>query len=316
MSNLNNTNNINNINNIHLKDLLEFLGEKVVRHGRNTFRLDRHDSLIIRNNLFYWNSRGFGGNSIKLLQSLYDYDYAKSKAIINEFIKRVEKGEYKLTEYAVDEKKEYKLNKLKKNSFSIIKEYLCDKRGLDENFVKGFVDRGGITIDIRNNINFMIRDDDHNDIGQEIIKREIIGREIVGTQESNEFRANSTIDKGFTIYKNEPDKKTHLFIFESAIDMLSYIEINKKNINEKFKDESIRFLSLSGLKEMILENYIDNVSDLYCCVDNDKWGNEFSERIKEKYSHINFHREKPKNKDFNDDLREIKNIKKEREIEL
>ena len=77
----------------------------------------------------------------------------------------------------------------------------------------------------------------------------------------------------------------------------------EKNLEEKHKEKGIIFLSISGLREDILENYIDkNIRKIYICTDNDAAGNNFYDLIKEKYNDIKIYRKLPIKKDWNEDL--------------
>ena len=76
------------------------------------------------------------------------------------------------------------------------------------------------------------------------------------------------------------------------------------------------FLSLSGLREDILKNYLDtDIKKIIACVDNDLAGTNFYNYLNKKYNkQFEIERELPINKDWNEDLKEIK-IKKEKEID-
>lgn len=293
-----------NKSNINLKDLLEYLGEDVIPHGRKSFKLKEHDSLIITDNKFFWNSKGFGGNYYTLLHELYGLDKKQIFNTIEQFIGDINIGIYKpleLNNCKHFEKEKNNKAIWKRQNLSKIKEYLAEKRGIDNSIVESLYLSDLVTMDFRNNIYFKIRDKNLN----------YVGNELIGTDETNKFRQNMT-DKGFnlTISKENLDSIKKLYVFEATIDLLSYIEMNRENIKNKYIEdkENVRFLSLSGLKDGTLENYMENIQILNICVDNDYAGDKFYDRIKETYNDIEINREIPKNKDWNDDLRESKNI--------
>lgn len=298
---------------INLKDLLEFLGEDVIPHGRNSFKLREHDSLIITNNRFYWNSRSIGGNYFTLLKELYGLSNKNIWNVTQNFLDAVEYGDYAPS---VDVKREEKTKmnyKVKmKGSLDNIKDYLCNKRGIDEKFVDALYYNDLLYMTYKNNIVFSIKDDNGNHIGEEVVG--------VG---DIKFKSNTTECNGFNItrrnIKENPIIK-NLYIFESTIDMLSYLQTFKMEINDKWKDENVRFLTLSGLREDIFKQYIENIENVYVCVDNDIAGETFYEKIKVKYENINFYREKSLEKDWNEDLlvnrnKWYQNVKEDTEIE-
>lgn len=293
-----------NKSNINLKDLLEYLGEDVIPHGRTSFKLKEHDSLIITYNKFFWNSKGVGGNYYTLLKELYGLDKKRIFDTVEQFISDVNKGIYKPLElnnctHFEKEKKDKSI--WKRQNLSKIKEYLAEKRGIDNSIVESLYLSDLVTMDFRNNIYFKIRDKNLN----------YVGNELIGTDENNKFRQNMT-DKGFNITISTEDLNSikKLYVFEASIDLISYIEMNRENINKQYMEdkENVRFLSLSGLKDGILSNYMENIQILNICVDNDSAGDKFYNRIKETYKDIKVNRETPKNKDWNDDLRESKHI--------
>lgn len=288
-----------NRNNIILKDLLEYLGETVVNHGRNYHKLEKHDSLILKDSKFYWNSRHIGGNFHDLLKSLYGYSKKQIWDITEKFLDDVYENKYIPTEtiktYENKKNVERPLNINEKNKSKIF-EYLCDVRKMNENTVKYLYNNELVKIDNKNNILFNIKDKDENHIDYEII----------GTVENKKYKRNLT-HYGFNIVKakNISDIDT-LYVFESSIDLISYLELSKNNKIEF--GNNIRFLSISGLREDILKNYIDNIHKIHICTDNDLAGENFFNHIKEKYKDLEFFREKSINKDWNDDLKESKVI--------
>lgn len=280
---------------INLKDLLEYMGEDVIPHGRNSFKLRRHDSLIITENKFYWNSKQIGGNYFTLLKELYGLDNKEIYDKTQLFLEAIEYGEYIPNKTNYEREKRNNGNKiLKKNCINEIKEYLRDKRGIEDRIIELLYKNELLYMDNKKNIIFEIRKENGVKCGEEII----------GTGKVK-YRANTSDSKGFTLtrrnVKDYPVIK-NLYIFEGTIDMLSYIQMEMENINDKWKDENVRFLTLSGLREDILKNYLKDIENIYVCTDNDLAGENFYLNIKDKYKDINFYREKSIGKDWNEDL--------------
>ncbi|WP_231099336.1 DUF3991 and toprim domain-containing protein [Streptobacillus moniliformis] len=284
--------------NINLKDLLEYLGEDIILHGKNHFKLREHDSLIISGNKFFWNSKGIGGNYFSLLKELYGLNNKEIWKTTQSFLDAVEYGDFIPSKTKVDKEKiEYKIYE-KKNKLDDIKEYLCEKRGINPEFIDSLYYNKLLYMDYKENIIFVIKDKNEKAVGEEII----------GTG-NIKYRRNTSESKGFNITRrdiNKNPKVNNLYVFEGTIDMLSYIQLFQKEINDKWKDENVRFLTLSGLREDIFENYIEDIKNVYVCTDNDVAGDNFFKKLEAKYQDINFYREKSIAKDWNDDLQKLK----------
>lgn len=294
--------------NINLKDLLEYLGEDVIKKGTR-YSLVKHDSLIVKDSVYYWNSKHESGNAYKLLQSLYGFTDLEARKTIIDFLDAVSSKKFvpmdnKYISKNQNYKKKAKFDDellLKVKNEKEIFEYLSNKRGIDKTTVQSLVENNLISIDEHKNIIFQVRDKDLN----------YIGNEYFGTQDNIKFRRNM-FAYGFNLTRltHNLDTIKEIYIFESPIDLISYIEINQQNIFLKYKknDENVRFLSLSGLKEEILDNYMDNIEKLNVCVDNDQAGEKFYLVLKEKYPRIEIVREKSVLKDWNEDLKKGKGI--------
>lgn len=96
-------------------------------------------------------------------------------------------------------------------------------------------------------------------------------------------------------------KNNMLYVFESPIDMLSYISLNKKC----WKQNS--YLSLCGVSEIPLLHFLyckTNIDTVILCLDNDQAGLSASKRLKEKLEQKGYLAELdiPNEKDWNDQL--------------
>lgn len=287
--------NLQQLQQIELFKLLEYYGEDIQRHGYKHYKLKNHDSLIITNNKYYWNSKHVGGGAISLLKNLYN---KSTKEAVEMIIKYQKDNDKNFDFKEMEPKKEQKF--FIKNDFEKVKQYLVDKRGIDLLIIKGLYKNHLIKIDKKNNILFTIKDK----------SGDIKGYDVIGTTEKK-YRANTSQGYG-TNFRNVGKIET-LYIFESPIDLVSYLEI-AKNANKKY--EKTMFLSLSGLREDILKNYLDtDIKKIIACVDNDLAGTNFYNYLNKKYNkQFEIERELPINKDWNEDLKEIK-IKKEKEID-
>jgi hypothetical protein len=79
--------------------------------------------------------------------------------------------------------------------------------------------------------------------------------------------------KGFVEYDGSPDPQT-VFVFESAIDMMSFMCLHPEHLSQKF-------ISMAGLKATHLETVADRNPhmNICLCVDNDEAGERFTKSI-------------------------------------
>ncbi|GHV31482.1 hypothetical protein FACS18949_00060 [Clostridia bacterium] len=168
--------------------------------------------------------------------------------------------------------------------------YLCNNRGCDAALVQTFVDEKLLYQDERGNCVFVGKDKDG--AAQYAMLR--------GTASS--FRgevAGSDKSVGFRFCRGERER---LFVFESPIDMLSWLTLAKLEGRKPLG----HFLSLGGLNLPTLDRYLaehPNILEIVLCVDNDAAGDTFAEQAANKYS---ISRLVPNGKDFNDDLKEVR----------
>lgn len=253
----------------------------------STFRIKNNNyNIVINNNLFIDNKTGKGGKGILDL-----YLYITKKDISN-FIDLIKKKKTNIfisfpTSNINIEKKPITNKKLKnKNSLvieniqniNIVKKYLIEKRKINQNLINKLINKQLISCDINNNCIFYNKDKSY--------------AHLRGTTDKRYFC--SVGESNFIQYKTENNP---LYLFESPIDMLSYMSLN----NDKGD-----MVSLSG--EMMI-NKVSNlinkyIKDIYLCFDNDEKGDEFCLRIKELLVNykVNFKRLKSINKDWNEDL--------------
>ncbi|MBP1535739.1 MAG: DUF3991 and TOPRIM domain-containing protein, partial [Ruminococcus sp.] len=172
--------------------------------------------------------------------------------------------------------------------------YLCKTRGLDYDLVASLVRQGVIAQEEKTgNVLFKYYDDQGN----------VIGAEKVGTSTEHRFKGigeHSAEGHGFEVVRGTGEKA---FFFESAIDMLSYLQMHDKEL------ENCRLVSLMGLKpSIVLDTMLrHNISpeNVVICSDNDEKGNLFASRLMEQYPDMKRVITPDTYKDWNDMLRGI-----------
>lgn len=172
--------------------------------------------------------------------------------------------------------------------------YLCKTRGLDYDMVSALVRGGSIAQEEKTgNVLFKYYDE----------QGKVIGAEKVGTSTDHKFKGiatGSAAGHGFEVVRGTGEKA---FFFESAIDMLSYMQMHDKELTD------CRLVSMMGVKpNIVLDTMLrNNISPdhVFLCSDNDTAGNEFAQRLQEQYPDMKRVITPDTYKDWNDMLRGI-----------
>ena len=172
--------------------------------------------------------------------------------------------------------------------------YLCKTRGLDYDLVASLVRQGVIAQEEKTgNVLFKYYDE----------QGKVIGAEKVGTSTEHKFKGiatGSASGHGFEVVRGTGEKA---FFFESAIDMLSYLQMHDKELTD------CRLVSMMGVKpNIVLDTMLrHNISpeNVFLCSDNDTAGNDFAQRLQEQYPDMKRVITPDTYKDWNDMLRGI-----------
>ncbi|CDM68428.1 LtrC-like protein [Clostridium bornimense] len=151
--------------------------------------------------------------------------------------------------------------------------YLHKSRLIDISIINEFIAKGLIKQDLRNNAVLVHLNFDNK----------IVGADLQGTNSYKKFKGvikNSNRDYGFSFKIGENIDK--IYIFEAGIDMLSYYQLYKSNLNDCL------LLSTGGSQKInkiaTYLNKYDNISTIYVAVDNDDAGNIALQKIKDIYN--------------------------------
>lgn len=185
--------------------------------------------------------------------------------------------------------------------------YLCKTRGLDYDLIVSLVKQGLISQEEkRGNVLFKFFDENGK----------VIGAEKVGTSTEYRFKGiaeHSAEGHGFEVVKGSGEKA---FFFESAIDMLSYLQMHDNEL------DNCRMVSMMGLKPSIVLDTVLRYNippqNVFLCSDNDEKGNQFAERLISEYPDMKRIVTPDTYKDWNDMLRGIpkKEIDKEQKTKV
>ena len=277
-------------------DLYVFLsgrGEQFKRCGKE-YRWLRHDSVMINKNEWYRFSQNKGGHAIDFMKEFYGFSFAEAvKELLgeegagetNRRTGKEDAGRQKVCPIPLPGLELPERNE----SCEIARKYLIEQRKLSEQLVDQMIAKGDI-YESKNyhNVVFVGRDKEQN-------PRYTAMR---GTDE-NRYRGEARgSEKAYGFGHIGTDEK--LFVFESPIDLLSYITA----VPEEWEKHS--YISLGGLSEKAMKRmYTEypHIHSIYLCLDNDEPGNErcrqFVSLIPEELS---VYRLEPVKKDWNECL--------------
>ena len=277
-------------------DLYVFLsgrGESFKRCGKE-YRWLRHDSVMINKNEWYRFSQNKGGHAIDFMKEFYGLSFAEAvKELLgeegagdtNRRTAKEDAGRQKVCPIPLPGLELPERNE----SCEIARKYLIEQRKLSEWLIDQMIAKGDI-YESKNyrNVVFVGRDKEQN-------PRYAAMR---GTDE-NRYRGEARgSEKAYGFGHIGTDEK--LFVFESPIDLLSYITA----VPEEWEKHS--YISLGGLSEKAMKRmYTEypHIHSIYLCLDNDEPGNkrcrQFVSLIPEELS---VYRLEPVKKDWNECL--------------
>ncbi|WP_406945432.1 toprim domain-containing protein [Halobacillus sp. SY10] len=284
--------------NVDLIDYLERKGEPLKKEGRY-YRHQVHDSLVIKDQMYAWNSRDEkGAGVINFAKMFYGMSFPEAVLDLNEQGYKV-----KDTVHEQKPKEPYQYpSHYEVNDRTKAKGYLTKERKIHPTIVNWLVKKDLIAQDKLGNVVF-----------KWMQQGEIVGADRQGTSPMKDGRMFKGIDRnshgsaGFSLDIGKPNS---IHLFESPIDALSYWSIKKEKL------QNTRLVSMSGLKRQTMIDEIKRmgkeghqVNQITFCTDNDKAGREFAYKYQylmtKDLSNIMF----PKKTDWNDELKKIQSGK-------
>ena len=263
-------------------DLVSFLnaqGEQLVKSGRE-YRWKKHDSVTVSANRWYRHSQGRGGYPVDFVMEFYNATFPEAVKMLTG-----EEGEGRNSTCPAPSP-DFRLPEKEENNDRIIR-YLTENRGMEKNLVEEWISSGDIYEEKKHhNVVFVGRDADG-------IPRYAHCR---GTGEIKYRGDVAESDKSYGFCHRGTDNQ--LFVFEAAIDLLSFIQLFPKDWKKR------SYLSLGGISGVALMTFLSErpqITSVFLCLDNDQAGNEACEKLAEEipdgYSVI---RLKPSRKDWNE----------------
>lgn len=266
---------------------------------------------------FYWHKYNQKGNIIDFCKLIYNEDYINALNRLSDFkqnVKSLNTKEYTQTTTVkslnTSNNKTFNLperDKTLKQAYT----YLLNTRGINKSLIDYCINQGIIRQFKEKNwtyVGFIGKDKDNQ--AKYLMLRSTLSnvsfkKEIEGSDKRYSFKVfNNTC-----VNCND----VNIYIFESPIDLLSYMSLNPQK-----KLENNVFLSMGGISDIalkqFLEDYKPNVHQINICFDNDEdkqvnTGQDNALKIKELYQNkykVNIL--KPLYKDYNEQLLYIKQI--------
>lgn len=262
--------------NRNILDVAQALGMNLEKRG-GTYVWSEHDSLVIfpKKNNFKWFSQDVGGDPITLVEQVKNVDFKEALNFLNDpsltsFDATKVKSENKPFRYFLKEHQ----NK------TLAKDFLVKVRGLHPKTVDFFMDKGVIAQSTR------YHKVDQSSEPVVIFKsfnaqtKDLIGATLQGIDENwgkypkkgrlKEILANSNGDFGVHVDVGTPKK---LIFFESAIDMMSYYELKKPQINDA------RLVAMNGLNQRVISNHLKDILAPTSTIEGEKYLELFNNQL-------------------------------------
>ena len=265
-------------------DLVSFLsaqGEQLGKSGKE-YRWKKHDSVTVSGNRWYRHSQGRGGYPVDFVMEFYHATFPEAvKMLIDE------EGEGR-QKSCLAPSPDFRLPEKSETNETVIK-YLTEIRRLEKDLVEEWIAGGNIYEEKKHhNVVFVGRDADG-------IPRYAHCRGTGGIKYRGDVAGS---DKSYGFCHRGEDNQ--LFVFEAAIDLLSFIQLFPKDWKKR------SYLSLGGVSSVALMTFLSErpqITSVFLCLDNDHAGNEACEKlageIPDGYRVI---RLKPARKDWNEIL--------------
>lgn len=238
--------------NMNILDVANSLGMNMLKSSRNEYYWDEHDSFKINTskNMFRWYSKDIGGDVIQMIQTLRGVSF-------REAINYLDTGNFEeaKVQEVTREPFKYLLEKYE-TDFDNGRRYLKEIRGLSDNTIDFFLKEKALALVNRKYkdgyseqvLVFKYFDDNQNIIGGTL-------QGIVPNKDRYEGKGylkqiiyNSDGTAGVNVTVGE--KADRLIFFEAPVDMMSYYELNKHNLN------NVKLISMDGLKESTVARYL------------------------------------------------------------
>ena len=280
---------------------LESKGYSFKRVGVNRYAMRGHDSLAFFADKNDWHSfkDNMGGNLINFLQYYENKTFIEAVSeILGKSIDETVSKKHKIVPEEEKIEKGELILPLKNSTNKHAYAYLTKERLIDEEIVNSLIKNSTIYENDKKSVVFLSKDIENN-------TKSVFVRSTNTEKKFRQFAKNSDRDYGFSI----KGKNNTLFIFESAIDLLSHATMSKMLGKDWQADNR---LSLNGTYEKAFDKFLEenkNIDKVILFLNNDKAGLEVGRKIVAKHENnynIRTFISKENGKDINDVLKDYK----------
>lgn len=266
-----------------IASLLCSQGEKLKRIGKEYQWRDGSEKVYIRGHLWFHQYSREGGDAVEFVRKFFDKDYTEAmEFLLSKHIGSVQNTTQEIKPLVLPQRND---------NMRRVYAYLINQRGVNREVIHVFAHYKMIyESSPHHNVVFVGFDNEGKPC--HVHKRGSGSQNtykctIEGSQPEFSFHWNGTSDK--------------LYLFESPIDMLSYISMHPINWKENTYVAACS-ISDKALFQCLKDN--QNIHTVYLCLDNDDAGRNATERITEKLFVKGYKTEVliPKYKDWNEDL--------------
>ena len=245
--------------------LLQSQGEHLKRSGKEYVWRDGSEKVTVRGNLWFHQYERIGGDAVDFVRRFYNMDFPQS---VN-FLLGNNGGALPRAEPVKREPPKPFTLPPKNDNMRRVYAYLLNRRGIDREVLSAFVHKGMIyeSADYHNAV--FVGYDEHG-IARHAHKR--------GTGSESTYKGNAeSCDPRYSFHWTGTDNA--LYLFETPIDMLSFISLHKEN----WRSHSYAAACCVGdqvLFQMLKAN--NNIDTVCLCMDNDTAGQAANKRISDK----------------------------------
>ena len=251
---------------------------ELVKASANEYTTKTHDSLRMSNGLWNWCSRGFGGrNAIDYLMKTEQLEFNDAANLL---LKQLQNKVPTIDQQPVKTKERHIIIPEKNTASDNVISYL-KSRGIDEEIIKECIEKK------------LIYEEKHYHNAVFVGYDEFGNIKYAGCRSTNEtiFKQDATgSDKSYSFRLESNTKTDTIYIFEGAIDALSYATFLKL-YGMDYKAKTL--ISLAGIYQpasdiskskipLAIQRYLDKhpeTKNIFLCFDNDKAGRKASKAL-------------------------------------
>ena len=277
---------VDKVNTINMIQLLIWWDEGKIVYQNRQFLLKDNNHCVIYDDMVYNHYTGETFNPINALMAYFDLSFGQAFYTCNYFMYKVNKSfveeyieqRYKapvivvndnvadLNHILMSDSLVSTIPDIKALALKRVYAYLCNTRHIDRDIVSNFIKRRLIALDGKNNLCFLTyRGDD------------VIAVTKKGTNPSKPFKQNLVKELHTAFFyapKSAKNSYTDIYVFESCIDLMSFLTLVKRKEIERPPEHSC-FITLNGVGMVYLDRVLyehKEIGHIHLCLDNDSVG--------------------------------------------